>query len=262
MNVNVRKGFGWRRFCLVFFLSVLFVPLLWGEEVKFRGARFTVYRIDPAKEKLELFWKNEKGEFYNTFESIESSLKPKGMRLKFAVNAGIYAPGFLPEGLHVEKGKKLRSLNLKNAPGNFYLKPNGVFFIKSDGTAGVLETKRFKQSSQRVQLAVQSGPLLLDHGRIHHKFNEPSPNLLLRNGVGVDEKGRIVFACSDRSERGKFGRINLYGFAMLFKKLGCENALFLDGDISEIYVRGETGSLPKTSAFAAMFGITEKFEKN
>ena len=239
------------RLSALLLLSFSFAAIVSGEEVKFRGAKFTVYRVDPAKEKLELFWKNEKGEFHNTFEHLEAALKPKGKRLKFAVNAGIYAPGFLPEGLHVENGKQLRSLNLKNAPGNFYLKPNGVFFIKTDGAAGVLEAKRFQRSKQRVKLAVQSGPLLLDHGRVHHKFNEPSPNLLLRNGVGVDAQGRIVFACSDRSELGKVGRINLYGFAMLFKKLGCENALFLDGDISEMFIRGETGEI------AAIFGITE-----
>lgn len=242
---------------LVILIAVFSATVVYGEELEFRGAKFTVYRIDPAKEKLELFWKSEKGEFYNTFKTLEAALKLKGKRLKFAVNAGIYAPGFLPEGLHVENGRQLRRLNMKNAPGNFYLKPNGIFFIKNDGTAGVMEAKQFQRSKQRVKLAVQSGPLLLDHGRIHHKFNEPSPNLLLRNGVGVDMKGRIVFACSDRSEHGKFGRINLYGFAMLFKKLGCENALFLDGDISEIFIRGETGALPQTSAFAAIFGITE-----
>jgi len=241
-------------------LSFFIANAIQGEEIKFRGARFTIYRVDPDKEKIELFWKNKKGEFHNTFEHLETALKPKGKRLKFAVNAGIYAPGFLPEGLHVEKGKQLRSLNLKSAPGNFFLKPNGVFFVKSDGSAGVLETMQFKRSKLRPRLAVQSGPLLLDHGRVHPKFNEPSINLLLRNGVGVDKKGNIIFACSDRSDRGNVGRINLYGFAMLFKKLGCENALFLDGDISEMYIRGETGKMPKTSAFAAIFGITEELQ--
>ncbi len=228
-----------------------------AEETEFRGARFIVHRIDPTKEKLELFWRDDKGQPYNTFEKLEATLKSQGKRLKFAVNAGIYAPGFLPEGLHVENGKQLRPLNLKNAPGNFFLKPNGVFFILKNGTPGILESSRFKRSRPAVQLAVQSGPLLLDRGRVHPKFNEPSTNLLLRNGVGVDAKGRIVFACSDRSERGTVGRINLYGFAMLFKALGCENALFLDGDISEIYIRGETGPLQRTSAFAAIFAITE-----
>ncbi|MFK5924562.1 MAG: phosphodiester glycosidase family protein [Verrucomicrobiota bacterium] len=246
---------------MIFFLSVLFSPLLCGEEVEFRGAKFTVYRIDPAKEKLEVFWRDKKGEPYLTFEALQAALKLRGKRLKFAVNAGIYAPGFSPEGLHVEEGKKLVSLNLKNAPGNFYLKPNGVFFIDRDGAAGVMESLRFKRSKQGVRLAVQSGPLLLDRGKVHHKFNEPSKNLLLRNGVGVDDRGRIVFACSDRSEHGKIGRINLYGFAMLFKKLGCESALFLDGDISEMFISGETGTLQRTSAFAAMFGIVEELKE-
>ncbi len=249
-----------KNLCLV--LAIVFFSItIRGEEIEFRGARFIVYRIDPAKQKLELFWRNNKREAYNTFENLEAALKVQGKQLKFAINAGIYAPGFLPEGLHIEKGKKLRALNLKNAPGNFFLKPNGVFFIKKDGAAGVLETVQFKALKQRLRLAVQSGPLLLDHGRIHPKFNEPSPNLLLRNGVGIDRGGRIVFACSDRSEHGKIGRINLYGFAMLFKKLGCDNALFLDGDISEIFIRGETGPLQRTSAFAAMFGITEEVGK-
>ena len=141
---------------------------------------------------------------------------------------------------------------------NFYLLPNGVFFIRPDGTAAVMSTSFYAKAGEKPRLATQSGPLLLAAGKIHPVFQENSTSRLLRNGVGVDSKGRVVLACSVR-EPGK-GRINLHGFASLFRdKLDCRAALYLDGDISEMYVRGETGTRPpKTNFFAGILAVTEE----
>lgn len=234
-------------------------------EITFKGANFTLYRLDPATETLRLFWQDANGQPFNTFKKLEADLAKKGKQLTFATNGGIYLGGWTPEGLHIENGKTLRALNLTPAPDvspvpNFSLKPNGVFLIRTNGSPVVMESNEYASSGESPRLAVQSGPLLLHNGAIHPAFNEPSTSRLLRNGVGVDSAGRIVFACSHRDAEGK-GRINLYGFAQLFRdKLDCRSALYLDGDISEIYIQGHTGEMQNTTAFAAILGVVEAAE--
>ncbi len=83
----------------------------------------------------------------------------------------------------------------------------------------------WRASSQRAE------PLLLENGKVHPAFNQGSKSRLLRNGVGVAEDGTVVFAISDA--KGEMYP-NLFGFADLFRSLGCKNALFLDGDISQM----------------------------
>jgi|GEM_PF-2555581 len=51
---------------------------------------------------------------------------------------------------------------------------------------------------------------------------------------------------------------NLYRFAGLFRdRLSCPDALYLDGQISEIYVRDLTGPIEQTNSFAGILAITE-----
>lgn len=240
-------------------------PCLRGETMEFEGAKFIVHRVEPARATLKLFWKDAQGQPYKNFRALDAAVTSQGRSLLFAMNAGIYQPGWIPEGLHIEDGRELHPLNTAEAPGNFFLKPNGVFFLQRNGTARVVETSEFPALKSRatgeeaIRLATQSGPLLLRNDQIHPKFNANSPNRLLRNGVGVDQQGRVVFVCSVRPTPelpDSGGRINLHGFARLFQHLGCRDALFLDGDISEIHIKGETGDTPPhTTDFAAIFGI-------
>ena len=65
----------------------------------------------------------------------------------------------------------------------------------------------------------------------------------------MDGTGRVVFAITDK---GQF--VNFWDFAGLFLKLGCEDALFLDGDISQMVVN--PGETLRSNRFAAMFVIT------
>jgi len=226
------------------------------ENVEFGGKEFRVYRLDPADEMLELVWKGADGQPYKNFRKIEAALNKQGKRLKLSMNAGIYGPGIVPDGLHVENGETLVPLNLADGDGNFFLKPNGVFFVGADGKAGVMEARAYGAAGKRPRLAVQSGPVLLIDGRIHPAFNEGSANLRYRNGIGVDADGHIVMAISVMKEG---NATNFHNFARLFRDhLGCRNALYLDGDISELYVRAADGEVPpEQNWFAAMFVVTE-----
>jgi hypothetical protein len=47
-----------------------------------------------------------------------------------------------PVGLYVEQGQELVHANTKPGKGNFYMKPNGIFYI-SAGNAAIAETQAF-----------------------------------------------------------------------------------------------------------------------
>ena len=229
------------------------------EKVDHAGARFRVVRATP--EQLQVVWKNPDGVPYRSFDQVQAAFSKQGKTITFLMNAGIFEPGGIPSGLHVENRRELHALNLADAPGNFFLKPNGVIWIEAAGAkreAFIAPSEAFKKrgdalhlmSSRWLECAVQSGPLLLDNGRRHPAFHQNSSSKLHRNGVGIDADGHIVFAITDRGQE-----INLWDFAGLFLKLGCNNALFLDGDISQSAVN-PTKPI-QSNQFGAIFVIAE-----
>ena len=120
------------------------------------------------------------------------------------MNGGIFEQGGVPSGVMVQEGKELLPVNLKDGKGHFLPKPNGIFLI-SDNGARVVEASKYPPEGERILYAVQSGPSLLEGGKIHPAFNEGSASRLLRNGVGVAGDGTVVFAISDSGGSG--GRI-------------------------------------------------------
>jgi uncharacterized protein YigE (DUF2233 family) len=147
----------------------------------------------------------------------------------FAMNAGMYHEDFTAVGLHVEDGEEKSPLNLADAPGNFFMKPNGVFYVDKEGNAGVLESSAYAAAGIKPKLATQSGPILVMNGRIHPRFEENGTSRHIRNGVGADGGKRAVFAISR-------GPISLGSFARLFRDgLGYRNALFFDGTVSALH---------------------------
>ena len=202
------------------------------KERTFEGKHFTVSSVDLEREKLHLFLGDGRN-YFNNFENIDRWLAPKKQRLVFAMNAGMFHPGFGPVGLFVDHGRTIGKLNLDNDEGNFFLKPNGIFAITESG-AHVIESSQFPALAaadgiEKVQLATQSGPLLVLNGRLHPAFRAGSDSRLMRNGVGVISAKRVVFAISNEP-------VNFHEFARLFRDgLGCPNALFFDGSVSSIY---------------------------
>ncbi len=194
----------------------------------FEGDRYTVCVFDPSSGLLRLFWGDDAGRPYRTFSALSSALEASGAELVFAINGGMFQADFKPVGLHVEDGRELRPLNRRPAPDirpvpNFYKMPNGVFYLDRDGGAGVVTTERYASSAPDALHATQSGPMLVIDGALHGAFIEGSRDRTRRSGVGVTPAGEVVFAISD-------GQVNFHDFARLFRdRLGCPNALFLDG---------------------------------
>ncbi len=196
--------------------------------VTHEGKKCTVCQLDPSVDKLHLFLRDTSGQYFKSFDGIDRALAPRGQRLLFAMNAGMYHPGLAPVGWFVTGGQELAPINLANGDGNFFRKPNGVFLISSSGPH-VMESTRAAAFAEKVELATQSGPLLVIGGQIHPAFKPQSDSALFRNGVGVKSAHEVFFAISEEP-------LNFYQFATLFRDtLHCPDALFLDGTVSSLH---------------------------
>ena len=195
--------------------------------VVFEGARFTVCRYRAAADELRLANSGPNGPL-RSLAGLQRVLGADSSRVVFAMNAGMYDRARRPVGLFVERGRVMTSLNTAIGAGNFFLLPNGVFWIGRDGAAHVEETTAFAAAHRQPVWATQSGPLLLDTGALNPQIAADGSSLLILNGVGV-RGGDGYFVISD--DKVSFGR-----FARLFRdRLNCPNALYLDGTVSSLW---------------------------
>lgn len=192
-----------------------------------KSGRFTTVLVDVQTQRLELFLRDDSGRTFNHFDQLATWLAGRNQQLRFAMNAGMFKPDFSPVGLFVENGREIAPLNTADGTGNFFLKPNGVFFVSKSGPR-IVETTEYPALAQDVRLATQSGPLLLRNGVIHPALDAASTSRLIRNGVGIS-KNTIVFVISEEP-------INFYEFAVFFRdELQCQDALYLDGVVSSLF---------------------------
>ena len=225
-----------------------------SSDLMYKGAAYFVVTVQPGQDKLRLSWQDVNGQPYGTVAALKSALSAQGRRLLFATNSGIYAPGLRPLGLHIQRGQTLVPLNRARSGGNFALLPNGVFWVQG-ARAGVSESRAYAASNLQPDYASQSGPLLVQGGKLHPSFNAGSQSLKLRSGVGVCKggpgQGNVVkFAISE-------GAVNFYDFARFFRDaLSCPDALYLDGSISTIYTPGRGDR--QIVAYAGIWAVTDQ----
>jgi len=214
----------------------------------YSGTAFTVATVDLAHDALHLLWKDAKGQRFGSLEGAEAWAAAQKKSLLLATNAGIFAPGYVPLGLHIAEGKTLVPLNQQQGSGNFFLAPNGVFAVVGN-RAGVWETGEFATLNLKPRLATQSGPLLVQKGKLHPKFTKGSTNKNIRSGVGVDQQGKVVFVLSQQP-------VNFHDFASLFRDvLHCSDALYLDGGISGMLCPGTALSQTGSDNFAGILTV-------
>ena len=149
--------------------------------------------------------------------------------IAFAMNAGMFDEEGKPIGYFVEDGDRLEELNSADGEGNFHMKPNGVFF-GSDGKWEVRSTENFLANvRERPQFGTQSGPMLVVDGKLHPELSRDGESRLIRNAVGVDDKGRAHFVISNAAI--SFGKL-----ARFYRdELSVKNALYLDGNVSALW---------------------------
>ncbi|GAC1329948.1 MAG: phosphodiester glycosidase family protein [Beijerinckiaceae bacterium] len=198
------------------------------EALAFQEHSFTVCSFDARSASIRLFLRSSEGDLYGGFPRLADDLARRGEQLTFGMNAGMYDPASDPVGLYVEEGRELHPANTRSGEGNFHLKPNGIFWI-GKGTAGVTETGRFLARRPPALFATQSGPMLVIGGRLHPKIHAEGTSRKIRNGVGITGGHVVRFAISNDP-------VTFYEFASFFRdRLGCPDALFLDGSVSSLY---------------------------
>lgn len=256
MNARVPRSLIWTSIAA----ALAMVILLWRtnhaappacEMVRFEGSRFTVCRYDPVRHELRLVSTGADGAALRSFRNLDGVLGDQRPRLAFAMNAGMYDDAGAPIGLHVEAGVTRRPLNIRAGPGNFHLKPNGVFWLDGEGHVHVTETAAFAAGDVRPVWASQSGPMLVIDGALHPAIAPNGTSLNVRNGVGAcGEDGGAAFVISESAV--SFGRL-----ARLFKdKLGCRDALYFDGAVSSLWAprQGRMDAGHALGPMVAIFG--------
>lgn len=183
-----------------------------------------------AGQDVRLFLNGPDGALLGSFGRIDAMLAAEGRKLAFAMNAGMYHRDRRPVGLFIENGQQIAPLVTAAGPGNFGMRPNGVFCIRNDGRFTIQESRAWAEAAQGCRYATQSGPMLVIDGALHPRFLPDSASRYVRNGVGVSADGtRAMFAMSR-------GRVSFHEFARLFRDaLGLAQALYFDGNISRLY---------------------------
>ncbi len=226
-------------------------PAVRATRVRQDSARYAVISVPPQSARVRVVWKDEAGQPLRTFEGARAFLRRHGEEVVALTNAGIFEPGHAPTGLLVSGGVTLAPLNTRGGKGNFYLAPNGVFYVDAAGRARVASTARFAAERPAAVEATQSGPLLLEGGQVNGAFDPRSSQRKLRSGVGVRPDGGVVLVLSE-------SEVTFHQLAALFRDvLGCEDALYLDGVISALYAPALGRRDVDTGQFAGMLGVVQ-----
>lgn len=205
------------------------------------------YIADPRTQHLQMCWKNN-NQPYRSIANLKTAFEKQKKKLVFAMNGGMYKTDNSPLGLYIENGIQQNRLNIGRGEGNFYLQPNGVFYLTGNNVPVVCTTSSFKEN-KGVLYATQSGPMLVINDTINPLFKQGSSNLNIRNGVGILPGNKVLFAISAVP-------VNFYDFACFFKNAGCSNALYLDGYVSRAYIP-EKGRYDEDGDFGVLIAVTQ-----
>jgi uncharacterized protein YigE (DUF2233 family) len=210
--------------------------------IRVDGVGFRVVRVDQAKAEIKLKWKDDTG---NRIAALAHAMSSGGDRAVFATNAGNFDKSFAPLGLHVENGVEIHACNRDDGVGNFFWKPNAIFGVK-DSRPFIVRSESYR-SNENVELATQSGPMLIEHGKMLPDVVASSSSERLRSAVGISSAGEVVFILS----------IESCSFALLaraMQRLGGTDAMYLDGEISRFRTANEQGD----GNFAAMLAVSSR----
>jgi uncharacterized protein YigE (DUF2233 family) len=211
--------------------------------IKYNSAIYRVLVVPFSVSEIKIHANNKKQ--LQPLKSIWDTFKDKPYAL---LNAGMYEADGSAKGLLVINGKIMKNLDdVKKGFGNFYIQPNGVYYLDTMGRSFIVKSDDYKKlysskQSNSVLFATQSGPMLLIEGKSNPNFQITSTNKNIRNGVGIVENSANKIALFIMSD----SPCTFYDIASLFRIFRCSNALYLDGAISKMYtdIKGiKTGSV-------------------
>lgn len=220
------------------------------ESITHLGNSWQVVTVDPAKSQLSIRLSDSSGRPLRKFSAFEEAARKAGQNTVWMMNAGMYHKGGLPVGLCISDGKELSPVNQSDGEGNFFLKPNGIFFL-TEKKAGIIETSEWNSViSPNIQQATQSGPLLVRQNKLHPAIRSDSRNQFIRNGVGVRTDGDLCFVISTQP-------VTFHAMALFFRDyLKCPDALYLDGAISALHAP-KAGIINRATGLGPVIGLWE-----
>jgi uncharacterized protein YigE (DUF2233 family) len=224
----------------------------------YNGNKVAAYVSDLQVDVIRFHLYNQSDDCYSQIQSLKTDLEAKSIKPLMITNAGMFKRDLTPVGLFkTAAGDTKFPLDTvsKHIEDNFHLYPNGVFYIDSLNMPHIQTTRDFYKTYnfayKSLKLATQSGPMLVIDNKIHDKFTVRSINEKIRSGVGIVGKCKVVFAVTVDNE-------SFYNFASMLRDVfGCENALFLDGAISKMYLKGYE-QINYSGQFGPMISISEK----
>ena len=157
-------------------LRLAFMLAVWGaaaaagcRDMTFEGASYTVCEVTAGQD-LRLFHSGPDGAL-GSFAAVDQLLEPQGLRLDFAMNAGMYHRDLAPVGLYVEDGVQavphlgLRGLN--KAQHQRRVQRQRLVEAACGGAAAVIHQRKAPLAGQAVHNGIfQPGFGVLFHGQI------------------------------------------------------------------------------------------------
>ena len=196
--------------------------------VIFENSPLTHCLASPARHTVAMDLGPSSGAPYRGLSAF-SSAQGDSEGIAFAMNAGMFDDDGRPIGYFVEGGDRLQTLSTADGEGNFHMKPNGVFFGTGDNWEVRTTDDFLANIRERPDFGTQSGPMLLVNGELHPDITQDGESRLVRNAVGVDERGRAHFVISN-------GSISFGKLARFYRdQLDVKNALYLDGNVSALW---------------------------
>ena len=221
-----------------------------GPRVMFERHFYQVVHVKLPQDRIHIIARDLDGEPVGTFPALRLML---GSTFLAATNAGMFHDVRNATGTLVAEGDWRHATNLESGSGNFFQKPNGVFFVSEHGV-GILESSRFASSypwkSPQIRGATQSGPLLIANNVRHPRLRDPQDPLSkdhdVRSAVGV---------CSEKDVYIVIAKVTFFELAEFFAKhLRCADALYLDGAYSKLDTE-KTPVSDRRHSFAAFIAI-------
>jgi uncharacterized protein YigE (DUF2233 family) len=212
--------------------------------------------VDLRVQHLRGFYTDQHGRRFGSSARLADWLAETGEHLDCAVNGGIFGLDQSPLGLFVADGLALYPLNAaSDRPGNFFLQPNGALIVR-DETAQVITTAELAgqlSDLADVDLAVQSGPMLLQSGSVSARLDPASQSRFTRDAVCIVDQTHVVLAYSPEP-------VSLFELAVALQSIGCRDALYLDGHLSQMYPFDRTLSLAQRQDISTIIGVTSRIK--
>ena len=196
-------------------------------QVVFETIPLTHCIADPAQHRIAMANAATDRQPFGSLAAFAASVD--AATIAFAMNGGMYGDDLKAIGYHVENGERLKELNRAEGEGNFFMKPNGVFFGSGAKWQVLGSNTFFNTVKDRPAFGTQSGPLLLVEGKLHPQIQDDGPSKAVRNGVGVDASGKAHFVISDAPV--SFGQLARY----FRDEVKVASALHLDGQVSSLW---------------------------